>query len=420
MKISLHRNISWSLFGNGIYAASQWALLIVIARLGGTIAAGQYALCLAIVAPVSMFSNFALRQFLVTDVKNHYSFSDYLILRLLTNGMGLLLISSIALLFYPAELEIIILLGLAKSMESFSDIFYGVQQRNERLDTVAKSIILRGTVGFIVFSVIFYLHTDLKLSFMGMVATNATILTLFDIPKARHLTRHLHSHIRDTFNKHLSPLQVRIHLASNALPLCLATVLVSLNVNIPRYFIERFMGFESLGIFVAMAYFIVAGNMVINSIWQASSPRMARYWGFGEIQQFKSLLLKQVYISLALGLTGIFLAACWGDEILVLLYGPEFEGKENLFTLIMVAGLFNYLVAFVGSSLVPMKLFRTQAFLMLLMAIILAGWCFLLVQRYGLLGATLSWLIALASGLLLCSYVVSRGISKIERQQVKQ
>ena len=57
---------------------------------------------------------------------------------------------------------------------------------------------------------------------------------------------------------------------SAALPLTLAGLLISLNTNLPRYFIEIHLGEASLGIFSAMAYLIVAGGMLITSLGQAA------------------------------------------------------------------------------------------------------------------------------------------------------
>jgi O-antigen/teichoic acid export membrane protein len=42
------------------------------------------------------------------------------------------------------------------------------------------------------------------------------------------------------------------------LPLGVVAALVLLNTNIPRYFIERYLGEWELGIFAALAYIMVA------------------------------------------------------------------------------------------------------------------------------------------------------------------
>ncbi len=45
--LSLRTNVAWTIAGNVIYAASQWGVLIVLARLGSQEAVGQFGLALA-------------------------------------------------------------------------------------------------------------------------------------------------------------------------------------------------------------------------------------------------------------------------------------------------------------------------------------------------------------------------------------
>jgi len=52
----LRVNFSWTLVGNIVYAGCQWGMLTVLAKIGTTEMVGQFALGLAITAPVFMFS----------------------------------------------------------------------------------------------------------------------------------------------------------------------------------------------------------------------------------------------------------------------------------------------------------------------------------------------------------------------------
>src|SRR4051812_45337492 len=93
--LSLKVNFIWTLAGNLIYAGCQWGMLVIIAKLGSAELVGQFALGLAITAPVLMFSNLQMRGIQATDAKREYSFGDYLGLRLLTTLLALLIIAGI-------------------------------------------------------------------------------------------------------------------------------------------------------------------------------------------------------------------------------------------------------------------------------------------------------------------------------------
>src|SRR3712207_3013630 len=89
LRPSLASNASWTVLGDGVYAACQWGILIAVARLGDAEMVGRFALALAITAPVMLFCGLALRPVVSTDAKSEFEFGEYLGLRLLSIGVGL-------------------------------------------------------------------------------------------------------------------------------------------------------------------------------------------------------------------------------------------------------------------------------------------------------------------------------------------
>src|SRR5271156_4948572 len=107
----LRVSFSWTLAGNVIYAVTQFGALSVLAKLGNPAVVGQYALALAITAPVFMFTNLQLRGVQATDARHEYQFSDYFTLRCLSTLAGTLTISVIAALsHYDRTTKLVILL----------------------------------------------------------------------------------------------------------------------------------------------------------------------------------------------------------------------------------------------------------------------------------------------------------------------
>src|SRR5580692_299201 len=70
-------NFLWTLAGNLIYALCQWGILVSFAKLGNAEMLGQYALGLAIAAPVFQFCGLNLRAVQVTDARNRYTFGEF-------------------------------------------------------------------------------------------------------------------------------------------------------------------------------------------------------------------------------------------------------------------------------------------------------------------------------------------------------
>ena len=59
--LSLPRNLAWTLAGNVVYLASQWAMLVVLAKLGSPELVGQLAPDLHVTTPIFLFANLRLR-----------------------------------------------------------------------------------------------------------------------------------------------------------------------------------------------------------------------------------------------------------------------------------------------------------------------------------------------------------------------
>src|SRR3712207_3906404 len=93
--LSLGTNISWNVLGTAVYTFSQWAMLAVLTKVGTLEMVGQFALGLAVTAPVVNFLKLQLRWVQATDVRVHYNFGDYLALRLIAMTLALLAISGI-------------------------------------------------------------------------------------------------------------------------------------------------------------------------------------------------------------------------------------------------------------------------------------------------------------------------------------
>src|SRR5215203_2877989 len=279
--LALRRNLSWSLTGNGVYALTQWGMIVVLAKLGTPKMVGQFALALALTAPVIMFTNLNLQVVQATDARNHYRFQDYLSLRLITTTVALLLI--LGLVFVADhKLEtapIILLVGLAKAFEAVSDIFYGLLQKHERMDRVAKSMILKGIFSLSMLAIVVYFTNSLVWGIISLAFVWAIVLFGYDTYSGAHILTILPQTTDKIVRAKTRPASllrpnwapiILAKLAWLALPLGLVMALISLNMNIPRYFVEGYLGEHELGIFAAIAYIMVAGQTAVTALGQST------------------------------------------------------------------------------------------------------------------------------------------------------
>jgi O-antigen/teichoic acid export membrane protein len=428
--LTLRRNFSWNFIGNVVYVACQWGMLVVLSKIGSPEIVGQFTLGFAITAPILIFTNLQLREIQATDAKQQYHFGDYLGLRLLSTGLALLAIAIITgLARYSWETSLVILLiGLAKAFESISDVFYGLFQQYERMDRVAVSMMIKGPLSLLLLSLGVYLSGSIVGGAVGLAIAWALVLLSYDLRSgALMLNRSLlGSHSGEPRAHNLAmTLQPRWQLktlgklAWLSLPLGFVMMLGSLNANIPRYFIEQYLGERELGIFSAIAYLMVAGNMVVNALGNSAIPRLAKYYMTGNSAAFRTLLLKVEGVATVLGGGAVLVALVAGRELLTLFYKPEYAEHTDLLVWLMVAAALGYISAFLGDGLVAARYLRIQIPLFVLVTATAALGSYWLIPIYGLHGAAIAVLLASIIQVVMRFGVMVHALHKLQRHTTR-
>lgn len=423
--LSLRCNFSWTLLGKVLGAACQWGMMVVLARLGSPEKVGRFALGFAMTAPVIMFANLHLRAVLATDAKNSHPFGDYLALRSITSVLGLIVIASIALVSrYGHETMLVVLaIGVAKTFESLSDIYCGLLQQHERMDRIAKSGVISGVLSLAALGTAFYFTRSVMWAAMSLMVVGGLVLVFYDMRSPRLVARMMEqmdaqTSCADDFCRQLRP---RWHwdslrkLAVMSLPLGIVMLLVSLNTNIPRYFIGRYLGEAELGIFAAIAYLMAAGSMVTGSLAQSAIPRLAKYYSAGDVAGFEGLLLKLVGLGVLTGASGIAVVAVAGRRLLQLFYGPVYAAHYGMFLWISVASALFYVQWFLGDGMTAARYFKVQPPLLAVVTLATALACWWLIPTHGLMGAAYALLIANALLVIGITCVDIHAISRLKK-----
>ncbi|MCL4782716.1 MAG: hypothetical protein KJZ70_06755 [Bryobacterales bacterium] len=405
---SLRADFAWTFAGNAVYAAGQWAVLSLFAKLGGTEMLGQYALALAVAAPVAMLAHLNLRSVLATDTGGKHPFGDYLAVRLAVTALALATIAALATVVADAWTirAAIVAVGLGLASEAVSDLCYGALQRRDRMRQVAASMMGRTVASVGALALTLWVTGDLLLSVCALAAGRIAVLILFDLPagaRGEQLRR--------------TGIGAAKEIVLTALPLGLVLMLVSLNTNLPRYAIEHLLGSAELGVFAGVVSFITVGGTMANALGQSATARLARHFHQRQFADFRRITWQMAGFMVVLGLAGIAVAAVIGGVVLRWLYRPEFSAYQPLLVAAMGAGTLSYVAIALGYSVTSARIFRAQ---MPLFAVS-AGGCgvasWLLVPRMGLYGAVLA--VALAALLQIAGqcWILLRALRRAEATQ---
>jgi O-antigen/teichoic acid export membrane protein len=292
------------------------------------------------------------------------------------------------------------LIGGAKAIEYISDILYGSLQQQESMSGIAISMTLRAILSVGSLSLGVYLTHSLAWGAACLLVSSTVVLLAYDIPKTLAVAKvQMRTLIREC-RLYFAEITARgghrrlQKLGMTGLPMGFVLMLVSLNLNIPRYFIQKHMGMHELAIFSAIATLLAAGSVVTNAVGQAAAPRLAKSFLNRDQRGFGVLLAALIAASLGLGGMGFAGAVLFGKQAMTLLYRPEYSTRQDVLLWLMGASGFFYLGSTLGYAVTAVRCFTPQLPLFAIAAVTTAIGCILLVPSQGLRGAAIAILIS--------------------------
>lgn len=368
----LLKKAKWLVGGNFVFAFSQWVILIFFARMTNQENLGQYALALAIVTPIFAVGNLQLRPLYILDVNSEqkYTYTHFYYLRLICSFIALACCLVLGL-FFNVSILVLLLVGLLKFFESYSDIIYAYYNAHDQTQLISKSLFLKGTVSVLAVAVGLYLfdfYTALILFLMVYLVVWLCIDNLY-IQKTQEIKK----------------MSLDLGMMKSAIPMGISLGIVTLQSNIPRLFLDQYASIEAVGIFTVLSYFIIVGSIFINSICQYLSPRLTHAWNHNRAY-FKKLLSMALFVAGGLGLIAIFLSYFMGEFVLNLVYGAEYVAYTDAFVLTMVAGFILYLATVLGYTLTAIGFIKQQVYLFSIVLIFSVLVSYLCIPEYGIIG----------------------------------
>lgn len=363
--------ISWGLIGQIAYVFSQLFVLLSLAQLTNVETVGAFGLASAISLPISFFFNLGLRVNWATDIAGEFAFSDFLWLRIISCLLSYALIVLVGVLFLSdLTLWILIVFGLAKTVEMYSEFFYGVFQRADSMHFVARSQIIRGVLSSLGFGLVLYQGGSVTIAFIAQLLIWSMVAFLIDLPKARSLV--------DKVDLSLEPKWEKVFaLARVSLPLGINGGLAAIQGSIPRYAIGFWLGLAAVGQFTVVSYAMQAMNMIVQSVSSSVQSRMGVYIANGDKVAFYKSLVKLVVLATFFGIVAALVGFLYGDEILSLLFGAEYDGLGTVLGYVLIASIIHSVLLFLQVGILANRKFYSvvivRAVFLLVMGLTCAG-----------------------------------------------
>ena len=383
-KSSLATDFGWVFSGNVIYSACQWLIVLLFSKLGSPEQLGEYALGVAVVTPVLVMANLQIRALVASDVRDQYSFSEYLSFRVVTLAAGFLALASVVLAENTSwHLRgVILVVALGQVLEYVADTYYGLMQKCGRLDRISRSAMIKGPVSLLGLAVLLYLTNNVLWAAGGLMLGRLMVVLAYD------------SRLRFTESCPTGLVRIKREwdwnmmwrILQTAWPFGIIALLASLSGNIPRYFIEQHAGTRGLGIFAALYSLVAMGTLFINAFGQSVFIPVALANSENDGPAFRRIVGRFTLMAAGLGVVAVAISAWAGKAVLTLLYRREYADRDLLVQLMTVGGLY-WICTAQGHVLTAVRVLREQIVLLIGAVAIAAAGCAWLVPGQGAMGA---------------------------------
>jgi O-antigen/teichoic acid export membrane protein len=377
-------SVAWTLAGLAGAAASQFVVVLVLARGAGTVAVGQFALGQAVATPPLLLSALSLRTVLVTDTDAAATFGRYLRLRLAGAGGALVVIAAVAVVVGGHSGWVVVLVGAAKAFDAVTDIYIGLFQFHERMRRAAVGLLLNATIT---------VAATLALAVYAPGAVGAAVGSAIGSLVAAGVycplaARPLRAPARP-------PGAASARLVRVALPIGLASAIAALAASVPRLVIAYRLDLDALGAFTAIGYVLLAANTAASATCQAVLPRMARDFAAGDGHGLRRMTAGLSGAAAGAGALLAVVGAAAGGPLLALVYGPPYRPHGTVLVLFCLAAGVSGVSFVMGTALAAARRFPAQLFASCVSLVAAAGLAWALVP-HGLLAAAWALLLGLA------------------------
>lgn len=395
--LSLLNKAKFLLSGNILFAFSQWLILIFISHFSDNQAVGAYTYALALVTPVFMLTNLQLRPIVVAEfnLNSNFNYKSYFALRFYSIFLAILASFLLSFLSTSNVWKVVLLLGCIKALESISDIIYAYYNAQGETKLISLSLAIKSLSLILIFGSLLYFYNLLNIGLIGIILIYVLILLVVDFRNIGLNKKYFYLNIVDFKN-----------IIILALPLGISVMLVALQSNIPRFFLEKFFNLETVGVFSVFYYFIIVGGIVINSICQFISPKFSILFKENKMHELNKLTIQAWGMAAFLGVSGLIVSITLGDFFVNILYGSHYLFWIDILNIIMFAGLFTYLSVVNGYLMTSLGLIKIQLPLFLFLTIFTLVLCWTLIPAYGLLGAAWATVASSAAQFILSTLIL--------------
>lgn len=348
--LSLKQNMVWNSIGCLVYQGCQWAITIAVVVLSPDYSnSGYLAYAMAIGNVYNPLATYNMRTIQVSDVEDKLSPNVYIGFRIVTAVSAAALVA-VYLSFTASSITLIsvsLCWLLFKADEAYCCVYYAIEQKHMRMDYIGISQAVRGILSIVSFSVLLYLFSDIFISILGMSVCCIFVTVAYDCKKAR---------LFGSVKPEMFP-RLAIELSKTYFPAVLTLVCYGAVVSVARQIFEGAHGAEALGMYAAVATPTVLIQVAASYLYNPMLVGIAKSWITKDFKHFVKTIGAVLAAIVALSAAMLLLAALFGEQALVLVFGESIRDCAYLLVPALIATSVTTVFAFVFDILITIRCF---------------------------------------------------------------
>lgn len=403
------KNVLWNMIGTTFNAFNSLFFMMIVTRINGLKSSGVFTLAFSLACLLCLIGGYEGRVYQVTDVKNEYSDVEYIVHRIITCViMMVIVIFYCFIMKYDAYKFIVtVSLCLMKCFEVFSDVFYGVLQKDDKLYIVGISLFLKSVFSVVAFIAFDLITKNLLISCLVLDLVWLILFLVYDLPKSKCIIK------KDSYS------------FSNVLRLfktgffSFAILFLSVYlVNAQKYALDGVVE-ESLqaifGMILMPATIIsLAGQYLLQPILNT----MANLYSNGEKKEFNKIVFKALLLIVAFGVVCVIGAYILGIPVLNILYSVHIDDYKLHLLIIIFGAILYSMSTLLSAALTTVRYTFVQFIVFSISSVIAFVISRILIGQFSIYGAATAYLITMACQFILYVIIYIVIMKKIDFKEV--
>ena len=378
--VQFRKNFIWNVLGTGLNAFNSLFFMIIVTRLNGVDQAGIFTIAFSTACIIYFVGVYAGRIYQVTELNKEITDKEFIVNRSISTILMLILVILFSVIrgYNLYKSTMFLLLTLYKALEAFSDVLYGILQKNDRLEIVGKSFFMKALFSVILFFIIDYITKNMITSTISIILVNIIILIVFD------------------FKNVLKFVDLKTKVKKENILKIFKSFLGVYILNAPKYAIDSFLAENYQTIFGIIVMPATVIGLVAQFLIHPYLNKIVELYKNRDLKNLNKLILKLIFMIVAFGIISSLLAYFLGPEVLGLVYGIDLK-VYRIGLLIIIISATLYTIGVIYSSVLTAVRETFSQFIAYIIISLFAIVCSnILTKQKGMNGAVIAYFAIMA------------------------